>query len=859
MSIRKLACGLVSVMSAFALPMAVQAGSASLYVQDGLVACWDGIENAGANTHNPSATVWKDLVGGYEFTLTGVTVEDDRMTFAGSTSSYGTLSATDTTSTFVAAKNGTMEIVYASRTVVSGNNNFQVLLQSTAESGLAFGLFSSSSIIVYSSASTAKPLVQFSSTTTTNSVSVRYTSGAPASAFANGESKTLSGSNYWGSPGTTTVIGKRATNAAAFPGSIYCIRLYSRQLTDAEIAANHALDVKRFREGNRFGDSLDISGAPNGIGSPSPAYGQRTGLSAGDTIPVSCGESPAITAAGKAYACTGWKLYDENGDVVSNGTETAFTYVHPTPAEYRKLEWQWTELLTILPIQDQVNETFGPCRPELIVSNTLEGTTWTIGGDLSSPYFDVEYTNNHGANTATATVTGKGDYAGCVLKQSFNITATKLEDENISTTDVTARRREAAGKYVYIFTNTAAAQVSTVKREILLTDYLVAGGGGGGGSTMGGGGGAGGVTNATGIVGKLLFEGDTFTVSVGAGGAGGVGQGSRGGNGKATSFTLGDIAISVAGGGGGACWNTTTGLDGASGGGGTKGGAGGAGIDGIGYAGATAGALSRSGGGGGAGHAGYQYTDDPKRAGNGGEGILSSITGEAVYYGGGGGGGGSSSGNDLYDFGFGGPGGGGNGGRSTDGSPGADGFGGGGGGGGWNGSQKSGGKGGFGTVIVAVRPPAFEIVPIPDQVNETFDPCRPQFVVSNNQTAATWTIGGDIASPYFDVEYSDNFGSCTATVTVSGKSELYGTYCVGHFNVTAAKLADENISTTDTSARRYVVDGKSVYVFKNASSAATAKRGIFLTMAVHIVESMEFVIEDNVGFFDGSVFVERIT
>lgn len=32
------------------------------YVQDGLVAMWDGIENAGYGVHGPSATVWKDLV-----------------------------------------------------------------------------------------------------------------------------------------------------------------------------------------------------------------------------------------------------------------------------------------------------------------------------------------------------------------------------------------------------------------------------------------------------------------------------------------------------------------------------------------------------------------------------------------------------------------------------------------------------------------------------------------------------------------------------------------------------------------------------------------------------------------------------
>ena len=33
------------------------------YVQYGLIAMWDGIENAGWGKHDPSATVWKDLVG----------------------------------------------------------------------------------------------------------------------------------------------------------------------------------------------------------------------------------------------------------------------------------------------------------------------------------------------------------------------------------------------------------------------------------------------------------------------------------------------------------------------------------------------------------------------------------------------------------------------------------------------------------------------------------------------------------------------------------------------------------------------------------------------------------------------------
>lgn len=43
--------------------MVVGGISAKSYIQDGLVAMWDGIENAGWGMHNPNATVWKDLTG----------------------------------------------------------------------------------------------------------------------------------------------------------------------------------------------------------------------------------------------------------------------------------------------------------------------------------------------------------------------------------------------------------------------------------------------------------------------------------------------------------------------------------------------------------------------------------------------------------------------------------------------------------------------------------------------------------------------------------------------------------------------------------------------------------------------------
>ena len=97
-----------------------------------------------------------------------------------------------------------------------------------------------------------------------------------------------------------------------------------------------------FTLGDPVEGALDVSASPIGIGSPSPAYGIVAQLSAGQTCAVSCGATTAVNAAGTAsYTCTGWKLYDDDGTEVDHGTETSFTYTHPTPAAYRRLVWQW--------------------------------------------------------------------------------------------------------------------------------------------------------------------------------------------------------------------------------------------------------------------------------------------------------------------------------------------------------------------------------------------------------------------------------------------------------------------------------------------------------------------------------------
>ena len=357
-------CGMIHTMKTHSLvavclvaALSVSAASTSSYVQDGLIACWDGIENAGAGVHDGGATVWKDVKGGYEFSLTGVTVDADRMTFAGNASSYGMLSSNDTVSTFVAAKNGTLEIVYAARTAPGT----QVMLQSSNSSGMAFGMNDSTTLLPNTSSSnSSRPKYTFNSGTTTNSVAVRYSAGVSASVFANGSAASSSGSDYWWYPEPETYIGVRSNKKAFFPGSIYCIRLYSRQLTDAEIAANQNVDQLRFMVDQS--SVLMVSGNPEPMGAPSPAYGLVTDLSAGDTREVSCGATICTNDARTAeYRCTGWKLYDANDVVVSSGAETSFTYTHPSTAEFRRLEWQWEVARRFTNFSDYVQDGLIAC------------------------------------------------------------------------------------------------------------------------------------------------------------------------------------------------------------------------------------------------------------------------------------------------------------------------------------------------------------------------------------------------------------------------------------------------------------------------------------------------------------------
>lgn len=221
---------------------------------------------------------------------------------------------------------------------------------------------------------------------------------------------------------------------------------------------------------------------------------------------------------------------------------------------------------------------------------------------------------------------------------------------------------------------------------------VVAGGGGGGYSRGGGGGGGGYQYNAS-----LSVVQQSYNITVGIGGIAGISSSEVGGNGGNSIFST----ITAVGGGGGAGYSVSAnGNNGGSGGGGggwpagTKNGgtptvgqgnSGGSGV-GNGTGGWTAG-----GGGGGAGTVGSNAsgtgaTSTNNLPGNGGDGLVNSISGSSIFYAAGGGGHGiTSAGTESYSSG-------GNGGGGAGGVSGTANTGGGGG---------AGGNGGSGIVIIS--------------------------------------------------------------------------------------------------------------------------------------------------------------
>ena len=218
------------------------------YVQNGLIAMWDGIENAGWGVHDPNATVWKDLSGkGNDFTIEhGVFTSDALDSEVNSMNDNVQACAVESAEIQTALRNNILTVEIVSQTLAMNNRR-----------GL-FGLTSKTSFItsagMYYVSISGFPgwicwrgsyrlnVQNFSTKRTTSFVFSGTTSEFYTDGLYKAKNTSGTGSNSVGSFGLNTV----GTNGGKGRIIYNSVRLYSRAITAEEIAANYAVDTARF-------------------------------------------------------------------------------------------------------------------------------------------------------------------------------------------------------------------------------------------------------------------------------------------------------------------------------------------------------------------------------------------------------------------------------------------------------------------------------------------------------------------------------------------------------------------------------------------------------------------------------------
>ena len=368
---------LIMAVAAACATVVAQAETSAGYVTDNLVAFWDGYENNGAGGHATELTEWKDTTGQYSFVFngSGITVDGASLVFSGASGCYATLDATGTAATFDLARNGTMEIVFKGAADQPATCH---LLQSSTTSGISAGSYTSPAKWIVSNATSPCPLFDGRDDYTT--LAVRYTNGGASASYANAESLSTDGSASWSGPDAKTYLGARASKSSLFKGEICAIRLYSTQLTSEQLAANRAVDVKRFVEGNyNMLSGVSVQGFPRyATAAGVPQYGFFP-CAAGETV-TKVAPASFVEKGGRRIDCLGWKLYDDaTGALVAESDEQdklkcEFTYSTPV-----KLVWQWKayDMLTIQNFDDDLATVYVNDEP------TTNGQKVAIDGQMT--------------------------------------------------------------------------------------------------------------------------------------------------------------------------------------------------------------------------------------------------------------------------------------------------------------------------------------------------------------------------------------------------------------------------------------------------------------------------------------------
>lgn len=212
----------------------IPGGGLSDYVQNGLYMHLDGKEKGG------TANVWSNLAGSGSFTNYGAAFNSDHIYFDGvddylRSTNYGSTA-------FPLRTAGTIEFVIDNE----NSGTLCVILIGRGNGGrLAAAIQSDGGILYATDNTTARAYYYPISTISKGSFSV-----SSARYYQNGSLMSLSSSKTYlsGVNGSYCYIGRR-NSGLYFKGKIYSIRMYTRQLTQAEVLQNLSVDNLRFNLG----------------------------------------------------------------------------------------------------------------------------------------------------------------------------------------------------------------------------------------------------------------------------------------------------------------------------------------------------------------------------------------------------------------------------------------------------------------------------------------------------------------------------------------------------------------------------------------------------------------------------------
>lgn len=227
------------------------------YVQSGLVAMWDGIENAGWGVHDPNATTWKDLVSGTQSVTLQSTEEITENSVITTSRDFTLIDDVE----LVANGIDTLTIQrVAGELAQSAYNNAAGAVMfcaarfgwcmyfrhvpSTNENGYGYGPMGYSFAPYFGSF--GKGYYSPGSTYGLNSrTMIVGANNNPVSGYEGTYQLPAYGTGLvWG--GTSTDVSAKISASTSGRVMNSCIRIYNRALTAAEIAANYAIDKSRF-------------------------------------------------------------------------------------------------------------------------------------------------------------------------------------------------------------------------------------------------------------------------------------------------------------------------------------------------------------------------------------------------------------------------------------------------------------------------------------------------------------------------------------------------------------------------------------------------------------------------------------